>query len=89
MKNWLQIPLVQIALCIDAYALASFYFGKFAMLWMSPLLAVGIRRPLIALASSLRHLSVAGFEWDLCTAFAKWINLLHLWYIFTKNKLSG
>lgn len=55
MKNWHESPLAQIALCIGAYALAGFYFGKFALVWTSPLLALGLRRPLIALASNLRY----------------------------------
>ena len=55
MKSWFKSPWIQIALCISAYALVGFYFGKFALVVTSPLLAIGIRRPLIALASNLRH----------------------------------
>lgn len=53
--GWLKFPVVQIALWLGAYALVGFYFGKFALLVTSPLLAVGIRRPLMALASGFRH----------------------------------
>lgn len=54
-KRWLKSPLFQIALWLGAYALVGLYFGKFAWVVTSPLLALGIRRPLIALASSLRY----------------------------------
>lgn len=55
MKNWFKFPSIQIALYTSVYALAGFYFGKFALLWASPLLALAIRRPLIALASNLKY----------------------------------
>lgn len=62
MKHGFSHPLIQIALWLGAYALAGHYFGKFILLWTSPLLAAGIRRPLVALASSFRH-AVRSLVW--------------------------
>lgn len=55
MKRWLKIPSFQIALWLLAFAMVGLYFGKFALLVTSPLLAVGMRRPLFALAAGFRH----------------------------------
>ena len=55
MKRWLGFPLVQIVLCLLAYALLAYHFGKFLALWTSPLLGAAIARPLMALASSIRR----------------------------------
>jgi hypothetical protein len=48
-------PSVQIGLCVIAYALLGLWLGKFAFLMLSPLLAAAIARPLMALASNMRH----------------------------------
>ena len=48
-------PSVQIGLCILVYVLLGIWFGKFAFLMLSPLLAAAIARPLMALASNVRH----------------------------------
>ncbi len=49
------LPFLQIALWLGAYALVGHYFGPGALVLTSPLLAVGIRRPLFALAAGFRH----------------------------------
>ena len=53
--GWLKFPATQIALWLGVYAILGYSFGKFAFLFASPLLAVGLRRPLLALASTVRH----------------------------------
>lgn len=55
MKKWLGMPLVQIALCAAVYALVWHYLGKTAFVVASPLFAAAVARPLIVLASSVRH----------------------------------
>lgn len=43
------MPLVQIALCLLAYALVGWYFGRLVVVWTAPLFAYAIARPLMAL----------------------------------------
>ena len=62
MKRWLSFPTVQLALCVAAYALVGRYLGKMAVVWTAPLFAAAVARPLIALASSIRH-RVRAFFW--------------------------
>ena len=62
MKTWLSHPALRIALWLGAYAALGNYFGKFAWLLASPLVAYAIARPLIALVSDLRH-RILGVVW--------------------------
>jgi hypothetical protein len=62
MKSWYTLAWVQIALWLGAYAALGYTFGKFAWLLASPLVAYGIARPLMALASDLRH-KILGAVW--------------------------
>ncbi len=62
MKTWINAPWVPIALWLGAYALLGNYFGKFAWLLASPLVAYAIARPLIALVSDLRR-KILGMVW--------------------------
>ena len=55
MKKWLAFPSVQIALCIGIYGLVGYYLGRMAVVWTSPLFAAAIARPLMSLASKIRH----------------------------------
>jgi hypothetical protein len=55
MKRWLGFPLVQIVLCVAAYALVAYYLGKLPVVWTAPLFAYAVARPLVALASDLRR----------------------------------
>ncbi len=62
MKRWLSLPLVQIALWLGAWALVGYYLGPGALVMTSPLMAVGIRRPLVALVSDFRR-AVRSHAW--------------------------
>ena len=55
MKGWLGFPLVRIALWVGAWALVGYYFGVVALVTTSPLMAVGVKRPMVELLSDFRH----------------------------------
>ena len=62
MTTWLNLAWVRIVLWLGAYALLGNYYGKFAWLLASPLVAYAIARPLITLVSDLRH-KLLGVVW--------------------------
>lgn len=55
MKRWLGFPSVQIALCVFAYALVGYHFGKMMVVWTAPIFAYAVSRPLMALAINFRR----------------------------------
>jgi hypothetical protein len=55
MLAWLKNPLVQIALCVTVYLLASWRWGPFFMAIASPLLGVAVCVPLMNLVAGLRQ----------------------------------
>jgi hypothetical protein len=55
MLRWLSLPSVQIALCVAGFLAIGWFMGPFGAVFSSPLLAVAIARPLMALVANLRH----------------------------------
>lgn len=55
MKRWLGFPSVQVALAVAVFASFASWAGPFATVVASPLLAVVIARPLLALLANVRH----------------------------------
>ncbi len=60
MRQWLSIPIVQIALCTGGYVLLGYWTDKWMVLFVSPLYGALIARPLIDLTGSMRQVLRAG-----------------------------
>jgi hypothetical protein len=55
MKGWLGFPSVQVALAVAVFVAFASWAGPFATVLASPLLAVVVARPVLALLANVRH----------------------------------